>query len=78
MPLIPYNSDYEEEENGIEDDVTLTGIEVSDANRQQILQALHLNEEMLNESHPNAEVDEAAVRATIDDLLDQLNETNGS
>jgi hypothetical protein len=75
MPLIPFDPD--DADNDEKDAVTLTGIEVSDADREQILQALRLNREMLHESHPDAEVDEAAVRATIDDLLDQLNEKGG-
>jgi hypothetical protein len=58
--------------------VTLTGIEVSGGNREQILEALRLNREMLHDSHPDAEVDKEAVRATINDLLDQLNETERS
>jgi len=74
MPLIPFDPD-EEETDANEHDATLTGIEVSDGDREDILQALRLNREMLHDSHPDANVDEAAVRATIDDLLDQLNET---
>jgi len=77
MPLIPFNPDDADAENE-NADVTLTGIEVSGGNREQILEALRLNREMLHDSHPDAEVDKEAVRATIDDLLDQLNETERS
>jgi hypothetical protein len=77
MPLIPFNPDDADAED--EDaDVTLTGIEVSEGDREQILEALRLNREMLHDSHPDAEVDKEAVRSTIDDLLDQLNETERS
>ncbi len=73
MPLIPFDPDDADAED--EDaDVTLTGIEVSGGDREQILEALRLNREMLHDSHPDAEVDKQAVRDTIDDLLDQLNE----
>ncbi len=75
MQLIPFNSDDTEAgDEAVE--VTLTGIEVSGGDREQILQALRLNQQILHTSQPNAEVDEAAVRATIDDLLDQLNEAD--
>jgi hypothetical protein len=77
MPLIPFNPDDADAENE-NADVTLTGIEVSEGDREQILEALRLNREMLHDSHPDAEVDKEAVRATIDDLLDQLNETERS
>lgn len=73
MPLIPFDPD-EDEADADDADATLTGIEVSDGSREEILRALRLNREMLHEAHPDANVDEAAVRATIDDLLDQLNE----
>lgn len=75
MQLIPYDP---EETTGDRDEVTLTGIEVSGGDREQILEALRLNRQMLHTPQPDAEVDEAAVRATIDDLLDQLNEAERS
>lgn len=72
MPLIPFDPDETdaEEENT---EVTLTGIDIFGGDREQILQALKLNRKMLHDPQPDAEVDEAAVRTTIDDLLDQLN-----
>jgi hypothetical protein len=75
MPLIPFEpDDPETDEHDAE--VELTGIEVSGGNREQVLQALRLNRQILHTPQPDAQVDEAAVRATIDTLLDQLNEAN--
>jgi hypothetical protein len=71
MHLIPYDP---EETTDKTDDVTLTGIEVSGGDREQILEALRLNRQMLHAPQPHATVDEAAMRNTINDLLDQLNE----
>jgi hypothetical protein len=68
MPL-----DADDADTDHESPVTLTGIEVSSGDREQILEALSLNRQLLHEPQPNADVDEAAVRRTIDDLLDQLN-----
>ena len=39
--------------------------------REQVLDALRLNRTILHEPQPDAEVDEPAVRRTIDRLLDQ-------
>lgn len=76
MPLMPLDSDEDPETDGNENDlVTLTGIDVSGGDREQILEALNLNRKMLHESQPGADVDESAVRQTIDALLDQLNES---
>jgi hypothetical protein len=71
MQLIPFEPDDDPDANDAP--VTLTGIDVSGGDREQILQALRLNRQMLHAPQPDAQVDEAAVRATIDDLLDQLN-----
>jgi hypothetical protein len=76
MPLIPHDPDEADTNHGPE--VTLTGIEVSGGDREQILEALRLNRQMLYQPQPDADVDEAAIRATINTLLDQLNETDGS
>ena len=73
MPLLPLNDDTDTNDAA---PVTLTGIDVSGADREQILEALRLNRKLLHEPQPDAEVDEAAVRATIDDLLDRLSETS--
>lgn len=73
MPLLPFDDHTDTNE---EAPVTLTGIEVSGTNRDQILEALRLNRKILHEPQPDAEVDEAAVRATIDELLDRLSETS--
>ncbi|PQJ33719.1 hypothetical protein BSZ35_03080 [Salinibacter sp. 10B] len=72
MPLLPLDGDHASTD---EEDapVTLTGIDVSGGDREQILEALTLNRQLLHEPQPDAEVDEQAVRQTIDDLLDQLN-----
>ncbi len=70
MPLLPLDSDDTDTDD--ETPVTLTGIEVTGTDREQILEALRLNRKLLHEPQPNAEVDEAAVRATIDTLLDRL------
>ena len=74
MPLFP----LENEETGADDEapVTLTGIEVSGGDREQLLEALRLNRQILHEPQPEAEVDEAAVRQTIDRLLEQLHEAD--
>jgi hypothetical protein len=77
MPLIPFEPDDAETDEHTPE-VTLTGIEVSGGDREQILQALRLNRQILYSPQPDAHVDEAAVRATIDDLLDQLNEEKNS
>jgi hypothetical protein len=69
MPLLPLDDDTNTND---EAPVTLTGIDVSGTDREQILEALRLNRKLLHEPQPDAEVDEAAVRATIDDLLDRL------
>lgn len=76
MQLIPFNPDDTEESEDAE--ITLTGIEVSGGDREQILEALRLNRQILHDPQPDADVDEEAVRDTIDDLLDQLNETKVS
>jgi hypothetical protein len=70
MPLFP----LERDETGADEEapVTLTGIEVTGDDRDQLLEALRLNRQMLHEPQPEAEVDEAAVRRTIDRLLDRL------
>lgn len=76
MPLMPLNSDDSSEDGNSSDaPVTLTGIDVSGGDREQILEALQLNRKMLHEPQPGAEVDEGAVRRTIDTLLDQLNDS---
>lgn len=74
MPLLPSNPD--DTENDDDTSLTLTGIEVTSADREQILEALKLNRQILYEPQPDAEVDEAAVRRTIDALLDQLNDAS--
>jgi hypothetical protein len=71
MPLMPLDANDADIDD--ESPVTLTGIEVSNGDREQILEALSLNRQLLHEPQPDAEVDETAVRQTIDDLLDQLN-----
>ena len=70
MSLFPLDRD----ETGADEEapVTLTGIEVSGGDREQVLEALRLNRQILHEPQPEAEVDEAAVRRTIDRLLDRL------
>jgi hypothetical protein len=70
MPLFP----LERNETGADEEapVTLTGIEVAGDDREQLMEALRLNRQMLHEPQPAAEVDEAAVRRTIDRLLDRL------
>lgn len=73
MPLLPFDDDTDTDD---EPPVTLTGIEVSGTEREQILEALRLNRKILHEPQPDAEVDEAAVQATIDDLLDRLSEAS--
>ena len=74
MQLIPLDPDDTEADE--DNEVTLTGVEVSGGDREQILQALRLNRQILHTPQPDAEVDEAAVRATIDDLLDRLSEAS--
>lgn len=76
MPLLPSNPDETEKDEDAS--LTLTGIEVTGGDREQILEALKLNRQMLHEPQPDAEVDEAAVRRTIDALLDQLNDASQS
>lgn len=56
--------------------VILTGIEVSSSDREQVLKALRLNRQILHEPQPGAEVDEAAVRRTIDAMLEQLQDAS--
>jgi hypothetical protein len=73
MPLLPLNDDTDTTDDA---PVTLTGIEVSGGNREQILEALRLNRTLLHEPQPDAEVDETAVRTTIDKLLDRLSDTS--
>lgn len=70
MPLLPLDSD--DTNTDADPPVTLTGIEVTGGDRDQILEALRLNRQLLHEPQPDAEVDEAAVRQTINDLLDRL------
>ncbi len=70
MPLMPLDAD--DANTNDDSPVTLTGIEVSSGDREHILEALSLNRQLLHEPQPDAEVDEAAVRDTIDALLDQL------
>jgi hypothetical protein len=72
MPLMPLDADDTDADDD-PDAVTLTGIDVSGGDREQILEALRLNRQLLHDPQPDAEVDETAVRQTIDDLLDQLN-----
>ena len=72
MQLLPPDPD-EKSGDDSPPEVTLTGIEVSGGDREQILEALRLNRQILHAPQPDADVDEDAVRATIDDLLDQLN-----
>ncbi|MFB6246983.1 MAG: hypothetical protein ABEL97_00255 [Salinibacter sp.] len=74
MSLFPLDHD----ETGADEEapVTLTGIEVSGGNREQVLEALRLNRQILHEPQPDAEVDEAAVRRTIDALLEQLRDAS--
>lgn len=74
MPLLPLDSD----DTDTDDDapVTLTGIDVTGTDREQLLEALRLNRHLLHEPQPDAEVDEAAVRHTIDDLLDRLSDAS--
>ncbi len=74
MPLLPSNPD--ETENDEDTSFTLTGIEVTSGDREQILEALKLNRQMLYEPQPDAEVDEGLVRRAIDALLDQLNDAS--
>lgn len=75
MPLMPLDSEDVPEGDGNGDNfVTLTGIDVSGGDREQILEALKLNRKLLYEPQPGANVDESAVRRTIDALLDQLHE----
>jgi Trm5-related predicted tRNA methylase len=74
MPLLPSNpDDLEANEDA---SIKLSGIEVTNGDREQILEALKLNRHILHEPQPDAEVDEAAVRKTIDALLDQLTEVS--
>jgi hypothetical protein len=73
MPLLPFDDDTDTDD---EPPVTLTGIEVSGTDREHIVEALRLNRKILHEPQPDADVDEAAVRATIDDLLDRLSEAS--
>ena len=72
MHLIPLDPDSTDG-NDADHAVTLTGIDVSGKNREQILRALRLNRQLLHAPQPDAEIDEAAVREKIDDLLDRLN-----
>jgi hypothetical protein len=72
MQLIPFDPDEPDTDDTSR--VTLTGIEVSGGDREQILEALRLNRQMLHTPQPDAEVDEAAVRATIDELLSRTAE----
>jgi hypothetical protein len=74
MPLFPLDRDESEADSDAP--VTLTGIEVSGGDREQVLEALRLNRQMLHEPQPDAEVDEAAVRRTIDALLDRLRDAS--
>ena len=55
MPLMPRPDD-----TGADADapVTLTGVEVSSPNREQVLDALRLNRTILHEPQPDAEVDD--------------------
>jgi len=69
IPLDPHEKKTNDEVSG----VTLTGIKGSGAEREQLLEALRLNRQLLHAPQPDVEVDENAVRATIDHLLDQLN-----
>lgn len=77
MQLLPPNPD-EKNSDDTSAKVTLTGIEVSGGDREQILEALRLNRQILHDPQPDADVDEAAVRSTIDDLLDQLNNVSST
>lgn len=73
MSLVPLDPDETDAEDDADAPVTLRGIDVSGNDREQILQALRLNRKLLHDPQPDAEVDEEAVRATIDTLLDKLN-----
>lgn len=74
MPLLPLDASDPEGDDEGDSVVTLTGIDVTGGDREQILEALTLNRRMLHEPQPNAEVNESAVRQTIDNLLDRLND----
>lgn len=74
MSLVPLDPDETDAEDDARAQVPLTGIDVSGNDREQILEALRLNRKLLHEPQPGADVDERAVRATIDALLDKLNE----
>lgn len=74
MSLVPLDPDETDDDGDAE--VPLTGIEVSGSDREQILQALRLNRKLLHEPQPGVDVDEGAVRATIDALLDKLSEAH--
>lgn len=74
MPLLPLDSDSTNTND--EMPITLTGVEVTGNDRNQILEALRLNRQLLHEPQPDATVDEAAVRQTINDLLDRLREAS--
>lgn len=77
MQLIPLDPD-EKKSTDDGSEPPLTGIEVSSGDREQILEALRLNRQVLHDPQPEVEVDEDAVRSTIDELLDQLNATSPS
>jgi len=70
MDLIPFESDESSVDDS--DPVDVSPVDVAGNNRDQILEALELNRQLLHDPQPGAEVDEAALRAKIDDLLDRL------
>lgn len=74
MPLLPLDASDPDRDDDGDSMVTLTGIDVTGGDREQILEALKLNRQMLHEPQPGAEVNESAVRQTIDELLDRLND----
>lgn len=70
MDLIPFESDG----SSVEDDapVDVSPVDVAGDNRKQLLEALELNRQLLHDPQPGARVDDKAVRAKIDELLDRL------
>lgn len=72
MPLLPIDAD----DTSSDAPVTLTGIDIPGGRRKHLLEALRLNRKMLHDPQPGATVDEAAVRQTIDRLLDRLDDVS--
>lgn len=75
MPIIPLESD-DSDPGG--DGVRVAPVDVAGDDREQLLQALELNRQLLYEHQPATEVDETAVRAKINDLLDRLDPPSSS